>query len=339
MSVELVLLCGFLGSGKTSLLVDYLQAATGNALQETGVIVNEVGEIGIDGAVISEASADLPMTLLDNGCVCCSLRSDLVHTVQALLDARRPAGFPPLARIVLETSGLSRPGPIIGSLADPALTGRGLKVSVLATWDCEHRGLQSEAFDEAAAQLAAARRIVLTKTDRVPEHTLADHAAAASAINPLAEIVADPDRAVAVKRAFASMDSGIAATAPKGWLSSAALGKYAPANRAQAHPRIHVSTATLEPSASWDEFANWLDDVAGFCGERLLRLKAVVTVADSEQPVAIQSVGTTFGAPRALNGAPPADQGIVLIVRDLDAGAIAAAMGERVVQLHPSTHR
>ncbi len=106
MAVDLFLLCGFLGSGKTTLLVDYLR--TGAA--DTGVIVNEAGEVGVDGAIVANDSDSVPMTLLANGCVCCSLRSDLVHTLSALLDAPRPSGAGPLKRVILECSGLSRPG-------------------------------------------------------------------------------------------------------------------------------------------------------------------------------------------------------------------------------------
>ena len=119
MPVDLTLLSGFLGGGKTTLLVDFLRD---DFAGETGVIINEVGEIGVDGAIV--ADTDVPMLLLANGCVCCSLRSGLVHTVGALLDAPRLDGRAPIRRIILETGGLSRPGPIIASLADPELAAR-----------------------------------------------------------------------------------------------------------------------------------------------------------------------------------------------------------------------
>ena len=132
MAVDLFLLCGFLGSGKTTLLVDYLRDP---ASRDTGVIVNEAGEVGVDGAIVANDSDNVPMTLMANGCVCCSLRSDLVYTLSALLDAPRPDGEGPLQRVILECSGLSRPGPIIASLADPELARRGLRLTVVCTDD------------------------------------------------------------------------------------------------------------------------------------------------------------------------------------------------------------
>ena len=92
MAVDLFLLCGFLGSGKTTLLVDYLRDPES---RDTGVIVNEAGEVGVDGAIVANDSDNVPMTLMANGCVCCSLRSDLVYTLSALLDAPRPEGEGP----------------------------------------------------------------------------------------------------------------------------------------------------------------------------------------------------------------------------------------------------
>ena len=161
MSVELILLSGFLGSGKTTLLLDFLHSG---GAADTAVIVNEVGEIGIDGVIVDDGSdGKVPMMMLANGCVCCSLRSSLVFTVAAVLDTVRDPGSEPLRRIVLETSGLSRPGPIIASLADPELSRRGLRVSVLSTYDAERGSLNVETFDEAVAQLAAANRVVFTK--------------------------------------------------------------------------------------------------------------------------------------------------------------------------------
>jgi G3E family GTPase len=316
MPVDLILLCGFLGSGKTSLLVDFLQ---GESAADTGVIVNEVGEIGVDGAIVANDSDNVPMTLLANGCVCCSLRSDLVYTLGALLDAPRPEGAGPLTRIILETSGISRPGPIIASLADPDLARRQLRLSVVCTDDCSRDGDALLEYDEAIAQFAAAHRIVLTKTDLIDGHTRRARAERAGKLNPLAQVIARADRRQAVQEAFAPAPAGSQDIA--GLALKALFDGRKPALD---HPRLRVIAAVARTPLSWTDFSEWLDDLAGLCGERLLRLKAIVRVSDSAEPILIQSVGTTFSAPMRLVRQPDAQPAIVVIARDIGAAEIRA---------------
>lgn len=315
-------LTGFLGSGKTTLLLDLLKA---DDKGETGVIVNEAGEIGVDGVVVQDGADSIPLTLLANGCVCCSLRSGMVLTVSAMLDAPRPAGAPPLRRIVLETSGLSRPGPIVASLADPELARRGIRVTVISTYDCVRGSLNVDEFDEAAAQLGAAQRVVLTKLDLVDPGTVQSHIEVIRSVNPLAQIVADNDRGQAVRAAFADSGPGNAADAAVQGLFGSAV--------ATAHPRIHVMTGALTPGASWDDVAMWLDDLSSICGDKLLRVKAVLKVADCDEPIHIQSVGTTFGAPRRMLPRDAHQDICVVIARDIDAEEIQAMLPHAPITL------
>ncbi len=325
MAVDLFLLCGFLGSGKTTLLVDYLRDPES---RDTGVIVNEAGEVGVDGAIVANDSDNVPMTLMANGCVCCSLRSDLVYTLSALLDAPRPEGAGPLARVILECSGLSRPGPIIASLADPELARRGLRLTVVCTDDCARDPDALAEMDEAMAQFGAAHRIVLTKTDLLPAapDALARRAARAAALNPLAAIVADRDRRRAVQAAFAP-SQGVAD------LAGLAAQMLAAGGQGGAHPRIRVMAARAEPGISWTDFSEWLDNLAGLCGERLLRVKAVVRVSDCEEPILIQSVGSTFSAPQRLTRQPDARDAIIVIARDIEADEIRASAPDAPVRM------
>ncbi|CAM3597789.1 CobW C-terminal domain-containing protein [Bordetella sputigena] len=335
--VELIILCGFLGSGKTSLLVDFLRAEDAG---DTAVIVNEAGEIGVDGAIVADGGGGVPMTLLANGCVCCSLRSGLVDTVHALLNAPRPDGRP-LARIILETSGLSRPGPIIASLADPELMGRGLRLCVVTTYDCARGPLGDEQFEEAAAQFAAAQRIVLTKTDLASPGeassgeggVLALHAARARALNPLADIVAETDRTLAVERAFAPLAAVTATDMALAALNAAGAAAIAARNAVIDHPRIRVWRGTVRQPVAWSAFSTWLDDLAGLCGDRLLRLKALLRVSDCAEPVLIQSVGTTFGMPRRMATLAPDQDVLIVITRDLDGQALRDLPADAPVSL------
>jgi G3E family GTPase len=315
MAVDLFLLCGFLGSGKTTLLVDYLRDP---ASRDTGVIVNEAGEVGVDGAIVANDSDNVPMTLMANGCVCCSLRSDLVYTLNALLDAPRPDGEGPLQRVILECSGLSRPGPIIASLADPELARRGLRLTVVCTDDCARDPDALAEMDEAMAQFGAAHRIVLTKTDLLPDGALGARAVRAAVLNPLAAVIADPDRRRAVQAAFAP-SQGVAD------LAGLAARMLTAGGQGVAHPRIRVMAARAHAGISWTDFSEWLDNLAGLCGERLLRVKAVVRVNECAEPILIQSVGTTFSAPQRLTRQPDAPDAIIVIARDIDAGEIRAS--------------
>lgn len=297
---DFVVLTGFLGSGKTTLLRDYLgrpEAA------ETAIIVNEAGEIGLDGVILRESGGDVPMTMLSNGCICCQLGSDLANTVEALIAAERPDPAIPLKRIVLETSGLSKPGPVLRQLA--SLAEYRMRVAVVATYDAL-RGADTTGFEEAAAQWAGAHRIVLTKADAVSPERLATAAAAMAALNPLAEAVVAADRDAVVAACFAPL----AASTPFGAPPRATVD-------APAHPRIAVHLARPAGVVPYEELAAWLDNLAGALGERLLRLKGLVRVAESERPVLVQSVGTLFAPPRPF-AADAAFGGsfVVVIVRD-----------------------
>lgn len=325
-SVDLIVLCGFLGSGKTTLLVDFLQQ---DQLQDTAVIVNEAGEIGIDGALVNEGTNDLGMTLLANGCVCCSLRSSLVDTVITLLDAPRPEGTRPLSRIILETSGISRPGPILASLADEYLARRGLRVSVISTFDAELGGLRHEQFDEAAAQLAAAQKIVFTKIDQVDDLTLSRQVAQAALINPLAELIDDRDRQALVRDAFLvkpELDRNVTDMAVR----ALSAGKLS-----QAHSRLHVMKGMATKPIHWEDLSCWLDDLAGICGEKLLRVKALIHVADCEEPILIQGVGTTYSMPRRMTQKISSPDVIVVITRDISAEEIMMHLTGATITLHP----
>jgi G3E family GTPase len=272
-------------------------------------MVNEVGEIGLDGVILREEGGDTPIAMLSNGCICCQAGSDLAYTIDRLLSVERPGASGPLRRIVLETSGLSKPGPILRQLA--SLASHRLRVSVLATFDAT-RGTATAAFEEAAAQWAAAHRIVVTKTDAVPPETLARLREEIAALNPLAEIVAIADRDRAVAAAFAPL----AGAAPMPALPQVAT---------QAHARIAVRLARPAAILAYDDLAAWLDNLAGALGERLLRLKGLVRVKESERPLLVQSVGTAFSAPRPF-GDPQTTSPLflVIIARDLQAAELEA---------------
>ena len=302
---DFVVLTGFLGSGKTTLLRDFL---AGPDAADTAVIVNEAGEIGLDGVILREEGADMPIAMLSNGCICCQAGSDLAFTIDRLLATERPGATGPLRRIILETSGLSKPGPVLRQLA--GLAAYRMRVSVVATFDAT-RGAETAQFEEAAAQWAAAHRIVVTKTDAVPAEAFVAAQEEAASLNPLSEIVATADRDRAVAAAFASLPGVAPMPAPQLFATRAA------------HPRIAVRLAQPVGVLAYEDLATWLDNLAGALGERLLRLKGLVRIAESERPMLVQSVGSAFSAPRPF-GEPRSTQPmfLVIIARDLEKGEL-----------------
>jgi G3E family GTPase len=296
--IDFLVLTGFLGSGKTSLLRDLL----GNEdASDTAVIVNEVGEIGLDGVVLRESGDDVPMAMLSNGCVCCQIGSDLAFTIDRLIMAPRPNHLPPLRRIILETSGLSMPGSVLRQLA--TLAEHRMRVAVVGTYDLT-RGAVTAAFAEAAAQWAASHRIVATKADLAPD-ALADAPQAIAGINPVADVVATADRAAAVREAFAPLTSALP------------LVELAPA-LASAHPRLVLCLARPAGELAYPDLAAWLDNLAGRLGERLLRIKGLVKVNEAPRPLLVESVGTMFSPPRQLSAENPPKPFIVVIARDIE---------------------
>lgn len=310
--IELIVLTGFLGSGKTTLLAAYLQQPQAAA---TAVIVNEVGEIDLDGAVLSSTAAKVPMALLSNGCVCCAMGGDLPGTIAMLIEDRAERGLPPLARIVLETSGLSRPGPVLRSLGPLAAH---LRVCVVSTFDCE-RGPDTLALPEAAAQIAGAQRIVLTRQDVAGPAAVAAASELLARINPAAELVSI---AALAARALAALEplAGVEHLDGIGRIPQQEPDAESDEDL-QAHARIRTGLCRFDAPVDHDALAEWLDNLAGLCGERLLRVKGLVDVAGGPRPLLVQSVGTLF-APLLPLAARTPDRFLVVIVRDMALDAL-----------------
>lgn len=299
---QFVILAGILGSGKTSLLEALLDSGSGAS---TAVIVNEVGAINIDGAVLSESARGMTMATLSNGCVCCSLTDDLVTTVEDLLALRSETGQQPFERIVLECSGLSRPGAVMRSLEQ--LAELRLRLHIVATYDCSRPPLDCD-FDDASAQLTAAHTVVLTKIDLVSPERRAQARSVVAGINPMARIVDESSATIRAREAFAERDTPVSLQIVGS--EPALLGETL------LHPRVRVFRARFTQKPNWDDVLEWLENVAGMTGDRLLRMKAIVAGPHGSDRVLLQSVGTTFAAPRRLATTTFDDLAAVFIVRD-----------------------
>lgn len=295
-------LTGFLGAGKTTLLNRLLKDP---ALADTAVVINEYGEAGLDHLLV-EKSGD-GVVLLSSGCLCCSLRGDLLDTL-ADLAARRASGeLPPFARVMIETTGLAHPTPVLQTLMAPQLAAAGYVLAgVIAVADALRGEALLDQHAEAVAQLAVADRILVSKTDLAGDATA--FMARLQALNPRAAIGLMPDAGAAELLDEPEFPSAGAAVGTRPVFS--------------AHD-ASIASFTLETDKvlAPGHFIAFIDELRERFGEGLLRFKALVKLADDPgRPVVLHGVQHWFAPPERLDAWPSPDRRtrIVVIGRDLD---------------------
>lgn len=300
--IPVTLLTGFLGSGKTTVLNRLLKSPKA---ARTAVIVNEFGEIGIDHDLIETGSERL--VNLPGGCICCSVRSDLADTLRGLFQRRVRGQVAEFDRVIIETTGLADPLPIIQTLmTDPLVSARFTLDGVVTTADAVNGWETLDREHEARDQVAVADRLLLTKTDLADPAITERLAERLRALNPLAPIVGLP-----------------------GGFDPGQLFGVAAADRtaiAELHDHHHhhddiqsfsiISDRAISPAC----FAEWTVDMTGRAGSNLLRMKGLVNVAGEAGPVAVHGVRHIFHPPVTLPAWPSDDRRtrIVFIGRDLD---------------------
>jgi G3E family GTPase len=300
-ALPISVITGFLGSGKTTLLSRLLRDP---ALARTAIIVNEFGEVGLDHLLV-EAS-DEEVVLLEGGCLCCKVRGDLVRTAGELL-TRRARGEAAFDRIVVETTGLADPAPILQALMTDREIADSLRLdSVIATVDCAAGGATLDAHPQSVKQAALADRIVLTKTD------LADPAASG-----LAERVRriNPSAPQLVAR-HGAVDAGLL-------FGGSAYDR--PLHDHESHSESGTSSFCLRRSEPLHAvtLSLFLQVLAEHCGAKLLRLKGLVDVVETPgRPALIHGVQHVFHPPAWLEAWPDDDRTtrIVVISQGLNAG-------------------
>jgi G3E family GTPase len=266
-ALPISVLTGFLGSGKTTLLRRALDAP---ALADTAVIINEIGEIGLDHHLVE--TVDGPVVELPGGCLCCAVREDLAASLRALLARREEGRLAPFKRLVIETTGLADPGPILFTLAmDPALDSRLRLDRVVTTIDATMGEATLARYAEAAAQLAVADRVVITKSDLAEVRS--SLLAGIDAINPEAERLL----------AGEITDFGHVFWGSSGEAERARL----PPGQAAGHTHgIATHALQLTKPCSRLDFARALGGLARDRGEDLLRVKGLMRFSDKREAVA-----------------------------------------------------
>ena len=346
------ILTGFLGSGKTTLLKALLAHP---GMNRVAVIINEFGEIGLDHSLIEKIEEDA--VLLNSGCLCCTVRGDLLDTLKSLYKRRAKGEVAPFDRIVIETTGLADPAPILHTMmSDGFLVTRFTLDGVIAVVDAVNAPWQLDQQFESVKQVAVADRIVLSKTDLVPDGATAALEQRLHAINPAAPILRAVNGAIEPAALF---DAGLYNPMTKSsdvqrWLKEEAYrdteghvyhrphehghGKehghdhhdhdhahghhHHDVNRHDDH--IRAFCLTFDEPFAWNAIAPALDMLVQSHGLNILRMKGILNVREVDQPVVVHAVQHLFHPPAKLDAWPDDDRRskLVIIARDLEKDAI-----------------
>lgn len=308
MTLPVSILTGFLGSGKTTILAHLMRDP---ALSDTAVIINEFGDVGLDHDLIE--SSDETLVTLQTGCLCCKIQGDLVATLNDLL-GRRDAGLvTPFNRIVIETSGLADPAPILqGLMIDDALAGHISLARVVTVIDAVN-GLDTlDRQPEARKQAAVADQLVLSKLDLADDTTIRLRDAV-TALNPSAPMV-EVDHG--------ALDPALLFPPPEKFSQAFQTAAELPpvAHAHHHHDTIATYAIVRDTPIPAVALSLFLEALADHCGADVLRLKGLVQVTENpDQPAVIHGVQHVFHPPVWLDAWPSDDKRtrIVFIVRDI----------------------
>jgi G3E family GTPase len=344
------LITGFLGSGKTTLLNKLLRH---DGMADSAVIINEFGEVGLDHLLVEAIDGEI--AVLASGCVCCTLRSDLEETLRSLLIKRDRGEIPAFSRVLVETTGLADPAPIVQLLLNNPLVSHYVRLdAVVTTVDAVNGSQQIDEHAEAVKQAALADRLLLTKTDLAAADTIAALDRLLLSLNPGATRHCVSNGEIAPDALFgaALFDPARKTADVRRWINASAYRAQASGDGHDGHARdghahdahahdhaghahagsIRAYCLTSDEPLSWDSVTSWLARLRKGAGQDLLRVKGILNLIGEDAPVAIHGVHHVFHPPVQLEGWPDTDQRsrIVFITRGIEPADLHASFVEHV---------
>jgi G3E family GTPase len=327
--LPVTLLTGFLGSGKTTLLAKLVRHP---AMNRVAVVINEIGEIGIDHDIVAMASENV--ALLANGCICCSVRTDLQDTLRELFGQRRSGQMMQFDRVVIETTGLADPAPVVQTLSSDTMLATHYRLDgVVTLLDAVNGPGQVRAHPEAVKQIALADRVFITKTDLAAPDAVEALTATVADVNPGARVSAllhgeiDPHELTGL-----GLGSVRASAATLSFLGESLQGEGSGGDRTLA-PRSPLHDAAIRTLSlrfarpfTWTSFSSAMELLTSLRGPDLLRVKGIVNV--DGKPVVVQGVQHIFHDPVELDRWPSddTDTRLVFITRRIEAQTIRKLM-------------
>lgn len=315
--LPVVLLSGFLGSGKTTLVNALLRDPR---LADTAVAVNEFGEVPLDHHLIDQGQDRT--VVMANGCLCCNLAGDLEDAVMRVFSRRQAGELPSFKRLIVEPSGLADPAPIAQAILRNPVMSRVLRLeAIVTTVDAMFAEAQLARHPESRKQVSLADTLVLTKTDLADPSAITRVKSLLANLNPQARLLkathGEVDAASLFPESFFDPAAPIAPWSPR---------LTQPADHDHADRTVAVSLIANAP-LQWRAFDAWLRGVRIAHGEDLLRLKGFLNVAEARGPLVIQGVHHVVHPPVAFDAWPDADRRtrIVAIATESAAGAIEAS--------------
>ena len=317
----ITIVTGFLGSGKTTLLRRVLAGAE---TRGTAVLINEFGEVGLDHHLVQQV--DEQTLVLGNGCVCCTMRDDLVRALRDLLDQDQRGAIAPLQRLIIETTGLADPAPILFTVETEPMLRHHFRIErVIATVDAVNGQHHLDHHVVSMKQVAAADAVLVTKTDMVAPDTIELLMTRLRSVNPSATFTTSLFGDIDPGWLFASSVRDRQAAPP----SHASL--FAASRSTGASPELGSDTRstslTFDQPLDWVAFSVWLSMLLHAHGERVLRVKGLLNVG-ATGPVVLNGVQHIIHAPEHLPAWPDADHRshLVFILHGLEPPVIERSL-------------
>ncbi len=324
--LPVTLITGFLGSGKTTLISRLLKHPD---MKRVAVVINEIGEIGIDPDLVTMSSENV--SLLANGCLCCTVRTDLQETLRELFGQRRAGQIADFDRVIVETTGLADPAPVVQTLvSDTMLAAQYRLDGVVTLVDAVNGAALLEQQPEAKKQIALADRILITKSDLSNEAAITVLREAIHAVNPQADSrivlmgVIEPSELTGLGLASARAGAGTLRFLGEALDGSSESGeRYLRERTGSRHdPAINTLSLRFDTRFTWETFSAAMELLTTLRGPDMLRVKGIVNV--DGKAVVVQGVQHIFHPPVELDRWPSADTGtrLVFITRNIRAETI-----------------